>query len=408
MKYRVKLSLYSRFILVFLPFLIGDIVIPTLLISLLNSIENPPPVVNTLKHLIIGIFGFYFFVIIGLTIGGIYYAARPVRKFVQKIRDIVERQSEETLNEEDFMQDFGIIKFEDENTDLAREINKLIKFLLRTKRDVANLCSGIVDTGTKVSTYASQVKSGSELVSREIERSTMNFEGLKQSIEEITKRITHIVYLLDNLKEFSQRGKEKISESLGSIKNVINTIGKVAEIADNISFVMKRVNDSISFIEDVTDQVDLLALNAAIEAARAGEQGRGFAVVADEVRKLADRTRRSAAEIKQNIEEAGKVVDKAVQTILSLQNEAEGILKASDLIVSEFENIVSGISNIHENTTGVASAVEEQEAITREISRSAESVAKTIDDYRSISNKLFEFVRELSQLTDKLKAIFKT
>lgn len=405
-KYRLRLKLSTRFVLFFLPFLIGDIIIPIVFLHLIDQIPNPTPALTLLKYLIIGVFGFYFFVIIGLMLGAIYYAERPVVKFLNKLKDIIQRNSEELLNEEDFTQDFIFLKFEDEFTDLAKTINDLIRFLLEKKKSVENLSAEIINAGVKASSYALQIKSGSDLVSKEVERSSMNFDGLKQSIGEITNRIEHIAHSIDNLREFSKSGKDKISGSLSSMTKVIETISQVAEIADKISSVMKRVNESVSFIEDVTDQVDLLALNAAIEAARAGEHGRGFAVVADEVRKLADRTRKSAVEIKQNIEEAGSVVDSAVQLIISLKGEAEGIIRVSDLIVSEFENMVSGISKIHENTTAVSSAAEEQEAIIKEVVKSAESVSRSVEDYKKVAEDLFEFSKDLSKLTEKLKVIF--
>lgn len=407
MKYRMKVSLQTRFILVFLPFLIGDILIPIILIHLLNQIESPTPVVRTIKHVIVGIFGFYFLVIIGLMIGSIYYAARPLRKFIRKIESIVERQSEELLNTEDFTQDFLFVKFEDENTELARAINSLINFLLRTKRSVRDMSSEIIEFGARISSFASNVKSSSDLVANEIKSSYLSFKDLKKSIEDITLRMSNTVLLLNELRESSQKGKEKISVSLPSISILINSIVKVAETAENISTVMKKVNESILFIEDVTDQVDLLALNAAIEAARAGEQGRGFAVVADEVRKLSDRTRRSAEEIKQNIEDAGNVVAEVVQSILSLKKEAEGVLKISDLIVSELERIVSGINAIYENISSIASAVEEQEAVLSQISKSAEQVSLITEKYKIAADDMLKVSKELSDLTYKLKAVFR-
>jgi len=68
MKNTIKLNLSTRFFLVFLPFLVGDISIPTLLLYLINKIP-PSPETQLLKILIISIFGFYFFVIIGLFLG---------------------------------------------------------------------------------------------------------------------------------------------------------------------------------------------------------------------------------------------------------------------------------------------------------------------------------------------------
>ena len=73
----------------------------------------------------------------------------------------------------------------------------------------------------------------------------------------------------------------------------------------------------------------MLALNAAIEAARAGEVGKGFAVVADEVRKLAEKTAKSATNIKDLI---GNILPET-QTSISKTGEAKKvIIKNKDYI----------------------------------------------------------------------------
>lgn len=78
---------------------------------------------------------------------------------------------------------------------------------------------------------------------------------------------------------------------------------KVADVVEAVEKSCKAIPPLLGEIEFIADQTRLLALNAAIEAARAGEHGRGFAVVAEEVTKLANRSRASAVNIKNVIED---------------------------------------------------------------------------------------------------------
>ena len=113
----------------------------------------------------------------------------------------------------------------------------------------------------------------------------------------------------------------------------------------------------VDFISDIAAQINLLALNATIESARADDAGRGFAVVANEVKNLAGQ------------------VDSATARIAK---EISGMQGVAGDVTQRLSHIIADMNNVTEGITTVSSAVEEQSAVTRDISANMQAASSAL------------------------------
>lgn len=254
----------------------------------------------------------------------------------------------------------------------------------------------------EVDSFAERVASGStELAASSVEMATtvadiaQVSEALKHAGESVSSAMGQ---LAGNVESMAERTKitevqtgEAVSEaSSGAVagRGAASGMSKIQEVTSSIF-------KAVQVIQDIARQTNLLSLNAAIEAAKAGAQGKGFAVVAEEVRKLAERSRNSALEIEQLIQQAQETVGAGVAGVQTTLKNLEAISSRVTTIATSIQE-VGGLSKAQAMVTQDVSKMmgqtndrlSQNAASTHELSATVEQISRTADELAQVSHGL--------------------
>jgi methyl-accepting chemotaxis protein len=163
-----------------------------------------------------------------------------------------------------------------------------------------------------------------------------------------------VARVAEGLSERAGRSRDSATDAANVVRGAVDLAASTEAAIAALGASSAENSDVVKVISAVAEQTNLLALNATIEAARAGEAGKGFAVVATEVKELAQEASRASEEIHQRV---------------------QSIQADTSAAVGSISQIVGVIREMNDHQTTIASAVEEQTAVTRELGRSVTSVA---------------------------------
>jgi len=201
---------------------------------------------------------------------------------------------------------------------------------------------------------------------------------LKDAAAEEAASIEETSASLDEISSMTSQNADNTGQANQLMLSVKAAIGKANESMTQLTSSMKEITKAseqtqkiVKSIDEIAFQTNLLALNASVEAARAGEAGAGFAVVADEVRNLAMRSKGSAQDSTNLIEDivrkvkegeqlvkttstafgevtasSGKVVDLMGEIEVASREQAQGI--------SQVNSVIASLSNTTQQNAGNA------------------------------------------------------
>ncbi|TWC68083.1 methyl-accepting chemotaxis protein [Pseudomonas sp. SJZ103] len=287
------------------------------------------------------------------------------------------------------------------------EFGQISRNLNRMAQEISGVVQEIGNATAQVATAAEESSAVTMQTSQSVEQQRQSTELVATAINQMSATVREVAHSTNDAAQLSQRVNTSTTQGRTEIEGTITLIRQLSGQAEDTALIideLKQESDGISSVLDVirgiAEQTNLLALNAAIEAARAGDHGRGFAVVASEVRVLAQKTQESTGNIQQMISNLQSGSDRASssmqETLGKAQDGARKVERAGELLLE----IAEGVASISDRNLQIASAAEEQSAVSEDINRNVNEINDLVIQVSAGAEQTAITSQELARLAE--------
>jgi methyl-accepting chemotaxis protein len=230
--------------------------------------------------------------------------------------------------------------------DAAGRPYKVVKFAADVTRQVQllqNLNRMIETNFGEIDQAIARSNRESGEATRAADETSTNVQMMASAAEELAASVDEI--------------SSSMTKSRAATDSAFDQARKAGDLTQRLSQAATAMGGIVGLIQTIAGQINLLALNATIESARAGEAGRGFAVVASEVKNLANQAARATEQIAREI---------------------DGVQSISGDVVEALGAISGSMGVMRDHVVSTASAIEQQSAVTRDMSHNMQSAAQAV------------------------------
>lgn len=322
---------------------------------------------------------------------------RPIAETTNALNDIAEGDGDLTRRIE--------VKSKDEIAQLALAFNRFAEKIHATVAQVSDSTSLLATSAEEMSAITHETQQMAKRQHLETEQVATAMNEMAATVQEVAHNATDAADAATHASESTEHGKLLVEKVISTISLLADEIAHAATAINELERNTAQIDSVLVVIRNIADQTNLLALNAAIEAARAGEQGRGFAVVADEVRTLASRTQASTSEIQQMIEALQQSAKSTVSTMNTSTSTTQNCVSLVHEAGEALEAITQAVSTISQMNIQIASAANEQCAVSAEINKNVNNINDITINATESAVQTARAGDELAQLSMRLTTL---
>ncbi len=306
-------------------------------------------------------------------------AAYAIRQLVQRMKTLKTNIDALSAGDADLTRRI-VIRAEDELGAIGHSVNRFIVYLQNMIGEVTQ-ATGAMSSGLEQLQHTS-AQTNRILVrhASETDQTVTAITEMSSTADTVTQNAAETAAFTQRANEHADRSRVVVGEASSSVSALIGEVSSATHTVENMRQDAARITETLGVIGAIAGQTNLLALNAAIEAARAGEQGRGFAVVADEVRALAARTQASTSQINEMLARLTTGVSSSVTAMENTQASCQSAADATARVNTGLDEMAGSVSHINNLSTQIATAAEQQSAVTEEINRSMVQIRHMVEE----------------------------
>ena len=299
---------------------------------------------------------------------------------------------------------------DDEVGRLSRAFNQFVGQIQDVVSQVGGTSQHVFELADRLKTASGQFIDQMQGHRRETEQVVTAVTEMSSTAQEVASSAANAATATSAASHEAADAQGVVATATRSINDLVGEVDQASQVIGQLEQETSKIGSVVEVIRGIAEQTNLLALNAAIEAARAGEQGRGFAVVADEVRSLAGRTQQSTLEINSMLQRLQAGVAQAVQVMDTSQERSQQTVQETSKIAHSLDGVATAVDTINEMNLQIATAAEEQNAVSEEINRNlvaiqhiVEQLALAAEDSERSTRDLADTGHQLNDLVSRFR-----
>ncbi|MDF2176974.1 methyl-accepting chemotaxis protein [Aliiglaciecola sp. CAU 1673] len=269
---------------------------------------------------------------------------------------------------------------------MAKDVNQLIASFRHLVVEINQSVEMLSSAATELAQSADKTSSDMQMQLQETDMVAAAVTEMGHAINDISSNTDITARTAQESGQNAELGAQEVTNSIQKIQSLSSQLAQSATVIAELEKDSEVIGSVLDVIRGIAEQTNLLALNAAIEAARAGEQGRGFAVVADEVRNLAMRTQTSTTEIANIVENLQQRTRTIVGMMTVSREQGSESAQQAARVGEVLTRITQDVHKIMDMTTQVATAIEEQSAVSADVSKNIVRIRDLADEANHVSD----------------------